>query len=539
MDKMLKMHFSDIEDLYDYQKNVLDSILEGNNSLAIIPTGGGKSLIYQLGAMMLEGTTIVISPLKALMQEQVDDLNSRGIEAIAINSDMDFQTQRKVLKDLGGKKPKLIYVSPERLNNYYFRSALSYMERKIPLVVIDEAHCISQWGFDFRPDYSKIKPFINFLEGIGHNPITLALTATLSSQPRKGIIQEFNIDKKNMLIEDNVIRDNLVLEFKKVEKDEAKIGEIREFIDSKDLKKVLVYTYSRPKCEELASQFDNSDFFHAGLSPDGKLNVYKRFKNGDIRVLFATTAFGMGMNIPDIDGVIHYQIPESIEEYYQHVGRGGRDKEICPLCHCLFLWSDKNFDVKRQRIESRTLKDEELIEGFQWINPRNRKGFVKELNSEELWRNDGSKGTINLRLMVPVFEKYKLIEIVGEINGKPKSITFKNPTELWNKVLSSLSGIRNSYTYAEKKTGIKIQEIINHLYEEEFKGNIDKIPAMEKLIMIKVNSDVIPEEVKEAILKESKEIEKHKISMLGMLKELCTEENKEKFIAERLGVPYQ
>ena len=105
-----------------------------------------------------------------------------------------------------------------------------------------------------------------------------------------------------MLIEDNVIRDNLVLEFKKVEKDEAKIGEIREFIDSKDLKKVLVYTYSRPKCEELASQFDNSDFFHAGLSPDEKLNVYKRFKNRGIRVLFATTAFGMGMNIPDIDG---------------------------------------------------------------------------------------------------------------------------------------------------------------------------------------------------------------------------------------------
>ena len=130
MDKMLKMHFSDIEDLYDYQKNVLDSILEGNNSLAIIPTGGGKSLIYQLGAMMLEGTTIIIAPLKALMQEQVDDLNHRGIDAIAINSDMDFQTQRKTLKDLGGIKPKLIYVSPERLNNYYFRSALSYMEGK-------------------------------------------------------------------------------------------------------------------------------------------------------------------------------------------------------------------------------------------------------------------------------------------------------------------------------------------------------------------------------------------------------------------------
>ncbi|MDD4835253.1 MAG: RecQ family ATP-dependent DNA helicase [Lutispora sp.] len=535
--ELLKQYFNDIKQLYDYQKIVIENIKAKNNTLAIIPTGGGKSLIYQLGALLLEGTTIVVSPLKALMHEQVNELKDRRINALSINSDMDFQTQRDVLRNLCELSPKLIYVSPERLNNYFFRSALKFMKSKISMVVIDEAHCISQWGFDFRPDYNKIKPFCEFLKDNGSNPVILALTATISAQPRKDIIHEFKIAQDNIFIENNVIRDNLELNFQKVEKDADKLDHIKNFIYSRQLKKVLVYTYSRQKCKELSENFDESSYFHAELTPGEKLRTYKGFKEGKIKVLFSTTAFGMGMNIPDIDGVIHYQLPESIEEYYQHVGRGARDKKKCSKCYCLFLWSEKNFEVKADRIRKNTIKESNIDEAFDWINPK-RKVISKEMNFEEVMRNDGSWGTNNLRLLIPTFEKFGVLDMLGEVNGRPKSIVFKSNTSFWENVINSLDGIRNSYTTVEKKLGYRIQDMIDHIYEQELNGNIKKMPATERLLFLSINHSDLPDGIKQNIIDESLRIERNKIASLDKLRELCDVKDKEKFIAEQLGVPY-
>lgn len=533
MQDALKTYFPEIEDLYEYQKKAIKSLLDKRNTMAIVPTGGGKSLIYQLSGVLLPGLTIVVSPLKALMREQVEELVEKGVQALAINSDMPFQEQRNVLRKMSAENNQIIYVSPERLHNYFFRSALLNSSLNVSLVAIDEAHCISHWGFDFRPDYANIKPFVKFLRDNGHNPALLALTATLSKLPREDIIDVFEIENK--LVEKSVIRDNLELNFLEVANDDEKPNEIKQFIDNNNLKKVLVYTYSRLKCEELSVDMKQSGFFHAGLSSEEKIDVYKKFKHGDIKVMFSTTAFGMGMNIPDIDGVIHYQIPESVEEYYQHVGRGARDKVLCPECKCLFLWTDKNFDFRVSQIKANILDDEDLKRGFERFNPKNKANDIVQFNYQELYANDGSYGTVNLKLLLQLFEKHDVLSVVGEINGTPHSIKFVNSTEIWDDLHAAL-GRRNSFILASKKINMPLQDIIQHIYQEELKGNIDKIPAEEKQLFIKLNYSELPPTIANKIISESKDVTKYKLSLLSNLKELTFTTNKEEYIAGVLDI---
>jgi ATP-dependent DNA helicase RecQ len=194
MNKLLqkhKVHFSDISSLYEYQEEVLECLSNWKDTLAIIPTGGGKSLIYQMFALELSGITIVIQPLLALMKEQVKELNEiRQIPALALNSSLSFIEQRETLRKLSSTNYKLIYMSPERLQNSFFRAALLASGVKISMIVIDEAHCISQWGSSFRPDYGQINKFKTFLQANNHTPITLCLTATLSKPARQDIASD-------------------------------------------------------------------------------------------------------------------------------------------------------------------------------------------------------------------------------------------------------------------------------------------------------------------------------------------------------------
>jgi ATP-dependent DNA helicase RecQ len=534
MKEILQKYFREITSLHSYQEEVISDVLSRENTLCIVPTGGGKSLIFQVAALKLSGTTIVISPLKALMEEQVNELKNRGIEAIALNSDLPFEEQRKVLRSLKKVKPKLIYISPERLFNYFFRSALIASGCEISLVAIDEAHCISQWGIDFRPEYGNIKPFIEFLQELGHSPTVLALTATLGLKAREEIKKEFEITKEK--IETNVIRDNLELNFIQVESEEEKWDEMLGFIEQHKLRKVLVYLYSRQKCEELSSNLEHSDYFHAGLPYQEKTRVLNDFRKGHIRVLFSTTAFGMGINIPDIDGVIHYQIPESVEEYYQHVGRGARKKEICPTCYCLMLWSETNFDRKASRIRSSTLKQKDLEKGFEHlslIKKADKKTYVKW---EVIYNNDGSWGSVNLALVKRMFEKHGICETVGDVYGSPLSIKLKNDTGLWKDMLEKLMG-RDQFLIAEKRTGISLQSLIDHIYEQELIGNVKVLPATERTLFLMGQYDSLPEDISNEIFNESTNVEQFKLERLGELKQLCLSDNYNNYIANVLGVP--
>lgn len=495
-----KHQFPTIISLYAYQKDALEKLFKHKNTLCIIPTGGGKSLIFQLAAQEFEGVTIVISPLLALMKEQTRELGKRGIYATAFNSELSFNEQREYLRLLSTTNTKLLYLSPERLQNTLFKASLAASNTKVSLIVIDEAHCISQWGHGFRPDYNQIKPFIEFLRELGNSPVIFGLTATINQKPRADILNVFEINQDDVIISNDIIRDNLELEFKEVSNEEEKISCLINFHKEKNPNKMIVYLYSQLRCEEYSSLFSDYGFrtgyFHAGMEAEIKENTYFDFLNGNIQILFATTAFGMGMNIPDIDSVVHLQLPESIEEFYQHVGRGGRNKDLCPECNCLLIWTKTNVQRRREQIEQDKYSKERLDICFKQLGLTNKSGKIVNKDKEDLLASKN-----NLPLIIDYFEKYKVIEPLGEINGSPLKIEFKEDTPIWTKVVESIDDF-DSFVYAADQTGIDVKEIINHIYEQEYIGNIKKLPAISRQLFFKCNVNNLEEGIANEIISE-------------------------------------
>lgn len=489
-----KHYFPELKSLYPYQEEVLQHLIEGNNTLAIISTGGGKSLIFQLLALEFEGITIVVSPLIALMQEQVNELKNRGINALALNSNIPFDEQRKLLRNLSDSDIKVLYLSPERLQNGIFRASLAASGVDISMIVIDEAHCISQWGQSFRPDYAQIVPFTRFLDSINQKPIIFALTATLAKEPRKAIQNEFNILDGNTIKPQSIIRDNLNLHFIQVQDEKVKLVELEKFLQVNQPKKALVYLYSKKKCEEYAESIKSkgykTGYYHADVRKEEKSKVYSGFRNGKIQILFATTAFGMGINIPDIEAVVHIQIPNSIEEYYQHVGRGWRDKSISKTCQCLVVWSETNFDRRKKEIAGEKLSIEALKHRISnLLRKRFKKGDIIPKDKEEYLNSSD-----NLQLIRFKLEEKGIIETVGEINGSPLKIEMYKNTDLWNQIQEDLDGL-DSFKWASDQSGIDIATIIDHLYEQEFIGNIKKMPAIRRDLFFRILTDRMDDKI--------------------------------------------
>ncbi|MBZ0195936.1 MAG: RecQ family ATP-dependent DNA helicase, partial [Ignavibacteriaceae bacterium] len=466
-------------------------------------TGGGKSLVYYLAGLSSEHTTLVISPLKALMQEQVNFLISKNIQALSFNSDIPFSEQRKILRNLETISYRFIYVSPERLQDSYFRAAILHSKIQIDLVVIDEAHCISQWGYDFRPEYGEIPRFINFLRFNGIHSTVLALTATLSQKAIKDIKTEFNI-KNIFYSNNNLIRQELKLFFEEIADKTAgvdKWNRIIEFLKTNNSKKILIYFYSKKKCEELSKKFNIDepinglvgDYFHADLDETQKKEKYNLFKTGKINVLFTTTAFGMGMNIPDIDTIIQYHLPKSIEDYYQQVGRGARVKEICKECKCLLFWSKKNITANINEYKRGRFTSEKISKGIDHLLSKKDKNSISSVSFSTL-----KNGKINISVLRYYLERLGLIEIVGEVNGGPDSIRFKNDTPLWLEIKNASLG--NSFIIAAKKLGRDLQQIINYVYEQDLIGNVEYSPAIDKKLFIKRLFDTLPENKEKEII---------------------------------------
>lgn len=526
--------FPEIHSLYDYQIQVLNRLYRGQNTLAIIPTGGGKSLIYQLMALELEGITLVVSPLLALMEEQVNELNNkRSIPALALNSNISFETQREILRNLDNTY-KLIYISPERLQNPFFRASLIASGVKISMIVVDEAHCISQWGYSFRPDYGQIIGFIHFLNQKGHNPFLLCLTATLSDSARKDIAAEFQIKEENIVIKD-IIRLNLKLHFREVQHEYEKANCLRDFLTQFQPKKTIVYLYSKQKCEDYADEFAEdfrTDYYHSDVDSDEKQEVYSRFVNNELDMLFATTAFGMGINIPDIESVVHLQIPNSVEEYYQQVGRGWRKKNIKKDCQCLALWSEVNFDRRLQEIKAQKYTVEFLQKAFDSLIGGaiiKRIGQIANKDKDAL-----SNSKFNLQLIKYKLEKHGVIKTIGEINGSPLTIELHKDTPIWRSIIESAEAM-DSFVYVSRDIDIPITNIIDHLYEQDLAGNIKKLPAMKRdvyfeLLALKLNDDLA-----EIIVQEINAEVDFKIARLNELKELFICDNPTERITQLLS----
>ena len=318
------------------QDEIVSAALEGRDVLAILPTGGGKSVCFQVPAMMKEGIALVITPLIALMKDQVQNLADRGIKALCVNAGMGHREVETVLNNAAYGDFKFLYVSPERLGTRLFRNYVQ--EMNINYIVVDEAHCISQWGYDFRPDYLKIGKLRELVDA----PV-IALTATATPKVADDIMDRLGFEEKN-LVKSGFERPNLSYIVRKCE---DKLGQLLS-ICSNVAGTGVVYVRNRKKTEELAAFLTangiSASFYHAGLGQDSRADRQEKWKTDKIRVMVCTNAFGMGIDKPDVRFVVHFDLPDSPEAYFQEAGRGGRDGK---RSFAVLLWNST--DLKRLR----------------------------------------------------------------------------------------------------------------------------------------------------------------------------------------------
>lgn len=313
------------------QRQVVDLIMAGTNVVAVMPTGSGKSLCFQLPGLVLPGLTLVVSPLIALMKDQVDHLEELGIPASVINSTVPRDIQRDRLEDAISGKLKILYVAPERFQNEDFRAALKRI--RVSLFAVDEAHCVSMWGHDFRPDYLRLKKVIAEL---GH-PTVVALTATATPAVREDIVKQLGIEGCHEIIS-GFDRSNLYLEVRETTTVAEKIRAITSLARSASTG--IIYAGTRKNVEDIHKSLRRNGIdavaYHAGLSMPDRKAVQDRFMSRDAGIIVATNAFGMGIDRSDVRFVVHADIPDSVEAYYQEIGRAGRDGSAA---HCLLLFS--------------------------------------------------------------------------------------------------------------------------------------------------------------------------------------------------------
>ena len=315
------------------QKNIVDSVLGGRDCFVLMPTGGGKSLCYQLPALKLPGITLVISPLIALMKDQVDGLKANGIEAEFLGSSLTPEKNREVMEKVRKQRTKILYISPEKFANPGFREFLK--QQNVSLVAVDEAHCISEWGHDFRPDYGNLK----ILKDIFPSAPILALTATATPGVKEDILTQLGITEAASFAS-GFDRTNLNLTV--VEKKKA-FPKLLALLDKHPDESVIIYCFSRKETEEIADNLNQRGFqaqpYHAGMEKQERKTAQERFVKDRVNIIVATIAFGMGIDKPDVRLIVHYTFPKTIEGYYQEIGRAGRDG-LASDCVMFYTYAD-------------------------------------------------------------------------------------------------------------------------------------------------------------------------------------------------------
>jgi ATP-dependent DNA helicase RecQ len=500
------------------QEDIIDSVMKNHDTLALMPTGGGKSLTFQIPALARDGICLVITPLIALMKDQVENLNKRGINALSIHSGMTRNEIDITLDNCIFGDYKFLYLSPERIDTELFQARVSRM--KVNLVAIDEAHCISQWGYDFRPSYLNIAKLRDYLAKWA--PF-LALTATATPAVINDIQGKLHFKEKNVLWK-SFERKNLIYLVREVENKNGYL--------IKTLAKVqgsgIIYTRSRKHTVELAEllkkQGVSSDFYHAGLNSDQRNKKQDAWQKGHIRVIVATNAFGMGIDKPDVRFVVHYDLPDSLEAYYQEAGRAGRDG-MQAFAVLLYNETDRVKAEQRKKTNFPEIKEikaiYEALGNYLKVPIEGGKYQAFDFNMFD-FVSQYKFNVLNVYSSLKFLQKDGYLELTDELSNKSK-VHFKvNRDDLYNFQLSNeqydrfiklllrtYTGLFTNYTKIDetelaRKANVKIDLIYKYLNRLKSLKVIDYIPYRKTPMIVfieerrdKKNLYISPENYKE------------------------------------------
>jgi len=434
----LHRHFG-FDEFREGQREVITAILEGKDAVVVMPTGSGKSLCYQLPAMMLDGATVVVSPLIALMKDQVDALKARGLPATFINSSIDEREQRVRIDALRAGQFKLVYVAPERFRSSRFLDALQSIN--VSLFAVDEAHCISTWGHDFRPDYLRLKSVSQSL----HARQTLALTATATPYVRSDIVQQLGLTKPQTFVS-GFDRPNLTIDVVHTEKEREKVARIKRLAKTHD-GSGIIYASTRKAVEQVAIELREQGLlvtaYHAGMGDAVRVKAQEEFMTGRTQMIVATNAFGMGIDKPDIRFVAHYQMPGSIEAYYQEIGRAGRDG-LPSTCVLLFNYADKN--THDFFIEGSYPSNEIIHDVYDALIATGQKRI--ELSASELAKRAGARNDMAVQSALYLLERAGHIARVAHTSQAAGSPAGPNAPPPWAASSPEEQSPRNSFRRA-------------------------------------------------------------------------------------------
>lgn len=494
----LKKHWG-YDSFRPLQEEIITSIIQSKDTLALLPTGGGKSICFQIPALVIGGTCVVISPLIALMNDQVSNLKKKGLSAVAITSSMNSREIDIALDNAALGHVQFLYVSPERIESEVFRQKLSYLP--VGLIAVDEAHCISQWGYDFRPSYLKIAELREYFPSVN----IIAVTASATDEVVEDIQNKLSFKTKNVF-KQSFERKNIRYVVQKEENKFNKALKIIKNIGGSG----IIYVRNRKRTEEICKWLIQNNisalFYHAGIQSSERMTIQQKWIDNQSQVIVATNAFGMGIDKPDVRFVIHFDLPESLEAYFQEAGRAGRDEKAA---YAVMLWNDADVHSLEEQFIQKTPTIDDIKQSYQaifnyfQIPVESGEGVSVTFDLDEITRNYNLK-PLTLFNSIKCLEKEGYLSYIDNNYEPSKVMVVMNKEDLYSfqlkyskyesiikVLLRSYGGIFEQYCYVKEKdiafrSKISENETINQLNILHQHGVISFIPqsTLPKLIFI-------------------------------------------------------